>query len=100
MTDVGPGTAHEAAVMDVLTASRNTGKAAGKHCADAAEEAIQRIEEGFQFLAVASDSRVYGCRRRALRSRRSGIAHGREPTAEPAVSARPRRSPAPAGKLY
>src|SRR3954453_16389721 len=54
MTDVGPGTAHEAAIMDVLTASRNTGKAAGKHCATA-EEANQRIDEGFQFLAVASD---------------------------------------------
>jgi 4-hydroxy-2-oxoheptanedioate aldolase len=53
--DVGPGTRHEAAVMAVLAAARNTGKAAGKHCVDAAETS-RRIEEGFQFLAVASDT--------------------------------------------
>jgi 2-keto-3-deoxy-L-rhamnonate aldolase RhmA len=55
LDDIGPGTAHEAAMLDVLAACRNTGKAAGKHCFDA-REATQRIEEGFQFVALASDS--------------------------------------------
>ena len=54
MGDVGPGTPHEDAIQEVLAACRRTGKAAGKHCTDAAE-VVQRIGEGFQFLPVASD---------------------------------------------
>jgi 4-hydroxy-2-oxoheptanedioate aldolase len=53
--DTGPGTAHEAAIMEVLAACRRTGKAAGKHCVDA-DEASQRIAEGFTFVAVNSDA--------------------------------------------
>ena len=55
MSDVGPGTAHEEAIMEVLAACRRTGKAAGKHCFDAAE-ATRRIDEGFQFLPVLGDA--------------------------------------------
>ncbi len=52
--DMGPGSAHEAAMLRVLEAARNTGKAAGKHCFTAAEVSM-RIGQGFQFLALASD---------------------------------------------
>ena len=55
-SDIGPGTAHEAAMMRVLEAAKRTGKAAGKHCYDAAE-VNARIEQGFQFLALGSDAR-------------------------------------------
>ena len=73
------GDAHEDAMMDVLAASRNAGKAAGKHCADAAE-AVQRIDEGFQFLRGRERQLVHGCRgtrrlrrdRTATRRRRRG----------------------------
>ena len=37
MSDVGPGTDHEAAIMEVLAACKKTGKAAGKHCIDGPE---------------------------------------------------------------
>jgi 4-hydroxy-2-oxoheptanedioate aldolase len=57
--DTGPGTEHEAAMMDVLAAARKTGKAAGKHCFVGAE-VTQRIQQGFQFLAVASDAAFLG----------------------------------------
>jgi 4-hydroxy-2-oxoheptanedioate aldolase len=53
--DTGPGTAHEEAMMSVLQACKNTGKAAGKHCFSAAEVS-QRIAQGFQFLACVSDA--------------------------------------------
>ena len=46
----------EAVMQGILKACKNTGKAAGKHCYDAGEIS-RRIEEGFQFLALASDSR-------------------------------------------
>jgi 2-keto-3-deoxy-L-rhamnonate aldolase RhmA len=52
--DMGPGSAHEAAMLRVLEAARKTGKAAGKHCFTPAE-VTQRIGQGFQFLALASD---------------------------------------------
>jgi len=52
--DMGPGTAHEAAMLQVLEAAKKTGKAAGKHCYSAAE-VTARIGQGFQFLALASD---------------------------------------------
>jgi 4-hydroxy-2-oxoheptanedioate aldolase len=52
--DMGPGTEHEAAMMEVLAAAKTTGKAAGKHCFTAAEVTM-RIGQGFQFLALASD---------------------------------------------
>jgi 4-hydroxy-2-oxoheptanedioate aldolase len=52
--DMGPGTEHEAAMMEVLAAAQKTGKAAGKHCFTAAEVTM-RIGQGFQFLALASD---------------------------------------------
>jgi len=34
--DMGPGTEHEAAMLAVLAAAKQTGKAAGKHCFSAA----------------------------------------------------------------
>ncbi len=46
----------ERVMQGILKACKNTGKAAGKHCFDTAEIS-RRIEEGFQFLALASDSR-------------------------------------------
>jgi 4-hydroxy-2-oxoheptanedioate aldolase len=52
--DMGPGTQHEAAMMEVLAAAKKTGKAAGKHCYNAAEVSL-RIRQGFQFLALMSD---------------------------------------------
>ena len=55
--DTGPGTEHEAAVMEVLAAARKTGKAAGKHCSSASEVSA-RIGQGFQFLALSSDARL------------------------------------------
>ena len=52
--DTGPGTAHEAAMLEVLAACQKAGKAAGKHCFSAAE-VTTRIRQGFQFLALLSD---------------------------------------------
>ncbi|MBN1876129.1 MAG: hypothetical protein JXA33_18035 [Anaerolineae bacterium] len=52
--ETGPGTVHEAAMMEVLAAAKKTGKAAGKHCFSAAELNL-RIKQGFQFLALSSD---------------------------------------------
>ncbi len=54
-TDIGPGTAHEAAMQTVLQACKNTGKAAGKHCFSAVE-VTERIGQGFQYLALLSDA--------------------------------------------
>lgn len=45
----------EVSIMRVLDAARATGKAAGKHCSSAAEVGM-RIRQGFQFLALLSDS--------------------------------------------
>jgi 4-hydroxy-2-oxoheptanedioate aldolase len=53
---MGPGTEHEAAMMHVLQAGKKVGTAVGKHCADA-DEVNFRIGQGFQFLALAGDSR-------------------------------------------
>jgi 4-hydroxy-2-oxoheptanedioate aldolase len=55
MKETGPGTEHEAAMMAVLAAAKKTGKAAGKHCFNAAEVSM-RIGQGFQFLALMSDA--------------------------------------------
>lgn len=52
--DMGPGSEHEAAMLEVLAAAKKRGKAAGKHCFSAAEVTM-RIGQGFQFLALASD---------------------------------------------
>ena len=52
--DMGPGTEHEAAMLEVLAAAKKTGKAAGKHCYNAAEVSL-RIRQGFQVLALLSD---------------------------------------------
>lgn len=57
--DTGPGTAHETAIMEVLAAAQKTGKAAGKHCFNAAEISM-RIGQGFQFLALSSDAGFLG----------------------------------------
>ena len=54
--DGGPGTEHEAAIQRVLAAGKKVGTAVGKHCQDAGE-VNARIEQGFQFLALASDAR-------------------------------------------
>lgn len=53
--DTGPGTVHEAAIMQVLAAAKKTGKAAGKHCFNP-QELTARIGQGFQFLALSSDA--------------------------------------------
>lgn len=53
--ETGPGSEHEAAMMEVLAAAKKTGKAAGKHCFSAAEVSM-RIGQGFQFLALMSDA--------------------------------------------
>jgi 4-hydroxy-2-oxoheptanedioate aldolase len=54
MQQTGPGTEHDAAMLEVLAAARRQGKAAGKHCFSA-DEVNLRIGQGFQFLALASD---------------------------------------------
>jgi 4-hydroxy-2-oxoheptanedioate aldolase len=54
-SSTGPGTEHEAAIMEVLKAAKKVGKAAGKHCGSA-EEVNMRIAQGFQFLALSSDA--------------------------------------------
>jgi len=56
---IGPGTEHEAAMLEVLAAAKKTGKAAGKHCYNAAELS-ERIAQGFQFLALSSDAGLLG----------------------------------------
>jgi 4-hydroxy-2-oxoheptanedioate aldolase len=56
LNDIGPGTPHEEAIQRVLQAGKKVGTAVGKHCADA-DEVNLRIAQGFQFLALASDSR-------------------------------------------
>ena len=61
MTDVGPGTPHEAAMMEVLAASRNTGKAAGKHCADA-EGSDPTDRGGLPVPGGGQRQPVHGCR--------------------------------------
>lgn len=53
--DTGPGTEHEAAMLEVLRAARKVGKAAGKYCLSGAEVSM-RIRQGFQFLGCASDA--------------------------------------------
>ncbi len=53
--DTGPGTEHEAAMLEVLRAARKVGKAAGKYCFSGAEVSM-RIRQGFQFLGCASDA--------------------------------------------
>lgn len=55
-TDMGPGSAHEAAMLRVLAAGRRLGVPVGKHCFDASE-VRRRIHQGWQFLALASDAR-------------------------------------------
>jgi 4-hydroxy-2-oxoheptanedioate aldolase len=52
---IGPGSEHEAAMLSVLAAGQKVGTAVGKHCFSA-EEVNQRIEQGFQFLALSSDA--------------------------------------------
>ena len=51
----GPGTEHEAAMMEVLKIAKKVGKAAGKHCGSS-KEVSMRIGQGFQFLALSSDA--------------------------------------------
>ena len=53
--ETGPGTQHEAAMLEVLRAAQKVGKAAGKHCGSGAEVTL-RIGQGFQFLALSSDA--------------------------------------------
>jgi 4-hydroxy-2-oxoheptanedioate aldolase len=59
LRDTGPGTEHEAAIMEVLRAAKKVGKAAGKHCFSASEVTL-RIGQGFQFLALSSDAGLMG----------------------------------------
>lgn len=53
--EMGPGTAHEAAIQAALAAAQKTGKAIGKYCFTAAE-VNTRIVQGFQLLALFSDA--------------------------------------------
>jgi 4-hydroxy-2-oxoheptanedioate aldolase len=53
--ETGPGGEHEAMMMSVLEAGKKVGTAVGKHCDDA-DEVNERIAQGFQFLALASDA--------------------------------------------
>jgi 4-hydroxy-2-oxoheptanedioate aldolase len=53
--EAGPGTRHESAILNVLEACKRTGKAAGTHCVSA-YEVTRRIDQGFQFLSLLSDS--------------------------------------------
>ena len=55
LSDIGPGTEHEAAIQKVLAAAKKTGRAAGKYCLSSAEVSL-RIRQGFQFLALSSDA--------------------------------------------
>jgi 2-keto-3-deoxy-L-rhamnonate aldolase RhmA len=48
---------HVAAVAKVLDAGKRHGVAVGIHCIDGAEVA-RRIEQGFQWMPIASDARV------------------------------------------
>ena len=86
MSDVGPGTAHEDAIMEVLAACRRTGKAAGKHCFDAME-ATRRIDEGFQFLPILGDAAFMVAAARAafetVEHRDTGMNQPNEPAAAP-----------------
>ncbi len=54
-SETGPGTEHEAMMLSVLAAGKKVGTAVGKHCNDA-NEVNERIAQGFQFLALNSDS--------------------------------------------
>jgi 4-hydroxy-2-oxoheptanedioate aldolase len=74
-SDTGPGTEHEAAIMDVLAIAQKMGKAAGKHCYDSAEVNL-RIKQGFQFLALSSD---VGLLRQAAREALQGIDYTQAP---------------------
>lgn len=85
--EVGPGTRHEAAMLEVLAAARRTGKAAGKHCFSAAEVSL-RIGQGFQFLALSSDAALLA---RAAQAEFAAIDFAGAAGAAP---------PADGGKLY
>lgn len=56
LSDIGPGTEHEALIQAVLAAGKKVGTPVGKHCNDGAEVRM-RIAQGFQFLACANDVR-------------------------------------------
>jgi len=67
----------EKVMQGILGACKKTGKAAGKHCYDAGEIS-QRIAQGFQFLALSSDSRfmVAEARRQFQAIRQQGAPAG------------------------
>ncbi len=52
----GPGSDLEKVMARILEAGKKVGTAVGKHCYDATE-VNERIAQGYQFLALASDSR-------------------------------------------
>jgi 4-hydroxy-2-oxoheptanedioate aldolase len=52
-TTTGPGSEHEAMMQSVLATGKRLGKAVGIKCNN--EETQQRLDEGFQFIGVASD---------------------------------------------
>jgi 4-hydroxy-2-oxoheptanedioate aldolase len=51
-----PNADHEAAIQEVLKAGKDVGTPVGLHCMSAAD-VNNRIEQGFQFLAMASEAR-------------------------------------------
>jgi 4-hydroxy-2-oxoheptanedioate aldolase len=55
VTETGPGTEHEAAMLEVCKIAKKVGRAPGKHCGSGAE-VTERIAQGFQFLALSSDA--------------------------------------------
>lgn len=50
---------YKSAVTKILQAARNNGKAAGIMCGGA-DETLERIDQGFRFVAVGSDARFLG----------------------------------------
>ncbi len=58
---MGPGTEHEAAMLEVLEPScKKTGKAAGKHCGSGVRRSPRASVRAFQFLALSSDAGLMG----------------------------------------
>jgi 4-hydroxy-2-oxoheptanedioate aldolase len=53
VSKTGAGSEHEAMIQSVLAAGKKLGKAVGIKCNN--EETQQRVDEGFQFIGVASD---------------------------------------------
>jgi 4-hydroxy-2-oxoheptanedioate aldolase len=78
---------HIAAVSKVLEAGKRTGVPVGIHCIDGAEVS-RRIEQGFQWMPIASDARVlrWGMEMQLKEARSKGVKAGGAVTKAPAAS--------------